>query len=94
MGTEKPVKQEKKKPAKPKKPKAQQSESSQSVTTDAAPKVAVANVPGIPSVKPKRKKPGTAVKRKVQPIAVDPKGKSKGLVSVERFSYDLEKRFP
>ena len=24
--------------------------------------------------KPKRKKPGTAVKRKVQPIAVDPKG--------------------
>ena len=25
--------------------------------------------------KPKRKKPGTAVKRKVQPIAVDPKGR-------------------
>lgn len=75
---EKPVKQEKKKPAKPKKPKAQQSESSQPVTSviaDAAPKSAVATVPGIPSVKPKRKKPGTAVKRKVQPIAVDPKGK-------------------
>ena len=85
MVNEKPVKQEKKKPAKPKKPKAQQSESSQpvtSVTADAAPKSAVANVPGIPSVKPKRKKPGTAVKRKVQPIAVDPKGKRKGFVSV------------
>ena len=85
MVNEKPVKQEKKKPAKPKKPKAQQSESSQpvtSVTTDAAPKSAVATVPGIPSVKPKRKKPGTAVKRKVQPIAVDPKGKRKGFVSV------------
>ena len=82
MGTEKPVKQEKKKPAKPKKPKAQQSESSQSVTADATPKSAVANVPGIPSVKPKRKKPGTAVKRKVQPIAVDAKGKRRGLVSV------------
>ena len=81
---EKPVKQEKKKPAKPKKPKAQQSESSQPVTSviaDAAPKSAVATVPGIPSVKPKRKKPGTAVKHKVQPIAVDPKGKRKGFVS-------------
>ena len=31
-------------------------------------------VPGPPAVKPKRKKPGTAVKRKVQPIAVDAKG--------------------
>ena len=85
MVNEKPVKQEKKKPAKPKKPKAQQSESSQPVTSviaDAAPKSAVATVPGIPSVKPKRKKPGTAVKRKVQPIAVDPKGKRKGFVSV------------
>ena len=84
MVNEKPVKQEKKKPAKPKKPKAQQSESSQLVTSviaDAAPKSAVATVPGIPSVKPKRKKPGTAVKRKVQPIAVDPKGKRKGFVS-------------
>ena len=84
MVNEKPVKQEKKKPAKPKKPKAQQSESSQPVTSviaDAAPKSAVATVPGIPSVKPKRKKPGTAVKRKVQPIAVDPKGKRKGFVS-------------
>ena len=82
---EKPVKQEKKKPAKPKKPKAQQSESSQPVTSviaDAVPKSAVATVPGIPSVKPKRKKPGTAVKRKVQPIAVDPKGIRKGFVSV------------
>ena len=29
---------------------------------------------GAPPVKPKRKKPGTAVKRKVQPIAVDAKG--------------------
>ena len=29
---------------------------------------------GTPSAKPKRKKPGTAVKRKVQPIAVDAKG--------------------
>lgn len=29
---------------------------------------------GTPTVKPKRKKPGTAVKRKVQPIAVDAKG--------------------
>ena len=28
-----------------------------------------------PPLKPKRKKPGTAVKRKVQPIAVDGKGK-------------------
>ena len=85
MVNEKPVKQEKKKPAKPKKPKAPQSESSQPVTSviaDAAPKSAVATVPGIPSVKPKRKKPGTAVKRKVQPIAVDPKGKRKGFVSV------------
>ena len=85
MVNEKPVKQEKKKPAKPKKPKAQQSESSQPVTSvnaDAAPKSAVATVPGIPSVKPKRKKPGTAVKRKVQPIAVDPKGKRKGFVPV------------
>ena len=85
MVNEKPVKQEKKKPAKPKKPKAQQSESSQPVTSviaDAAPKSAVATVPGIPSVKPKRKKPGTAVKRKVQPIAVDPKGKRKGFVLV------------
>ena len=85
MVNEKPVKQEKKKPAKPKKPKAQQSESSQPVTSviaDAAPKSAVANVPGIPSAKPKRKKPGTAVKRKVQPIAVDPKGKREGFVSV------------
>ena len=85
MVNEKPVKQEKKKPAKPKKPKAQQSESSQPVTSviaDAVPKSAVATVPGIPSVKPKRKKPGTAVKRKVQPIAVDPKGIRKGFVSV------------
>ena len=85
MMNEKPVKQEKKKPAKPKKPKAQQSESPQPVTSvvaDAVPKSSVATVPGIPSVKPKRKKPGTAVKRKVQPIAVDPKGIRKGFVSV------------
>ena len=32
-------------------------------------------VQGALGVKPKRKKPGTAVKRKVQPIAVDAKGK-------------------
>lgn len=29
---------------------------------------------GTPPVKPKRKKPGTAIKRKVQPITVDAKG--------------------
>jgi len=34
------------------------------------------------SVKPKRKKPGTAVKRKVQPIPVDSKGKTKGHLAI------------
>ena len=39
----------------------------------AAAAVAGANQ-GTPPVKPKRKKPGTAIKRKVQPITVDAKG--------------------
>ena len=39
----------------------------------AAGSVAGANQ-GTPPVKPKRKKPGTAIKRKVQPITVDAKG--------------------
>lgn len=73
---EKPVKQEKKKPAKPKKPKTQP-ENSQGTSATAATTVKAVSgtVPGPPVVKPKRKKPGTAVKRKVQPIAVDAKGK-------------------
>ena len=32
-----------------------------------------------PPVKPKRKKPGTAIKRKVQPITVDAKGNKEGM---------------
>ena len=72
---EKPAKQEKKKPAKPKKPKAQSENSQAAIAATVAPKAAAGSAQGTPSVKPKRKKPGTAVKRKVQPIAVDPKGK-------------------
>ena len=34
---------------------------------------------GTPPVKPKRKKPGTAIKRKVQPITVDAKGNKEGM---------------
>lgn len=81
---EKPARQEKKKPAKPKKPKAQPENSVPSAATAAAAAAASAAVSskattvanqGTPPVKPKRKKPGTAIKRKVQPIAVDAKGK-------------------
>lgn len=43
------------------------------LTAAAAAAAAGAN-PGAPPVKPKRKKPGTAIKRKVQPITVDAKG--------------------
>ncbi|PFX33660.1 Transforming growth factor beta regulator 1 [Stylophora pistillata] len=80
---EKPARQEKKKPAKPKKPKAQPENSVPSAATAAVAAASaavsskattVANQ-GTPPVKPKRKKPGTAIKRKVQPIAVDAKGK-------------------
>lgn len=72
---EKPVKPEKKKPAKPKKPKTVPENTQPTTVTNAAPKPVPGTSPGIPPVKPKRKKPGTAVKRKVQPIAVDAKGK-------------------
>lgn len=37
------------------------------------------DIKGEPPVKPKRKKPGTAMKRKVQPIPVDAKGIKKKL---------------
>lgn len=76
VSKEKPAKLEKKKPAKPKRVKTQP-ESSQAATTTAASTVKAVSgtVQGTLGVKPKRKKPGTAVKRKVQPIAVDAKGK-------------------
>lgn len=45
------------------------------VSTVASAAAAGANQ-GTPTVKPKRKKPGTAIKRKVQPITVDAKGNS------------------
>ena len=47
--------------------------------TVAAAAVAGANQGTTPPVKPKRKKPGTAIKRKVQPITVDAKGNKEGM---------------
>jgi len=47
--------------------------------TVAAAAVTGANQGTTPPVKPKRKKPGTAIKRKVQPITVDAKGNKEGM---------------
>lgn len=47
--------------------------------TVAAAVVTGANQGTTPPVKPKRKKPGTAIKRKVQPITVDAKGNKEGM---------------